>query len=702
MIEGFADEPAPVWGHQHHFLRDSSMPPGEPPLLFDPIALEAHAGGMPPHLLSILHLRMLTVVPESDDEGKDDDEAESSSPDRSPERSSAMPSQSLSQASAGDSGSFAGMQPQEQQQQHSGRLGQRWWGLTAEAAAAAAGGSPDQQQQDGGSASASAASTPSRLSVVVRGIFGISDSASPPPAPSAALDGPSSARKTPRAAAEGESTEGVSPPSTSSGKLSSLDHSSGGRVLAELPGVRWHDGSASPEAESLELLLLDEPQALQQAAAAYGSRAEQQLRRYYQRRSPLGETAAPAAASEGLAAAGMAVCGAAVAAAIPPAAGGSEGQHDEQDAQSTKLEAAVAKLIANTAGAAEDQAGEGIQAGWERSADGAVNVDRSNLATGAPSDSASPQSLQQVAPCEEIDEWDMASKARLQELEQQRQQQAAAATTPPITVEEARSGLLAAGVTAERRATVEIRLSTSRCSLGVFDPLCWCACFPMFSSSRSQFVIGSSSTSGSTSAIPLPLREQRVQLLALAQVPLDWRDPLHRRVMQALYTAYAAAGGGSGSPAASAASAGPGTHWLSLGFQGNDPATDLRSCGMLGVLQLLQLAALGGGQPAAAACRLAHSAQQEFPLAVVGLNFTAWTLAAVRRGALDRIARKQYGGRLAGAADAFYAGVWRAFVSRWRAQRATMRESGFFLKRLEREAGGRVGRMVAQADQWWD
>jgi hypothetical protein len=29
-----------------------------------------------------------------------------------------------------------------------------------------------------------------------------------------------------------------------------------------------------------------------------------------------------------------------------------------------------------------------------------------------------------------------------------------------------------------------------------------------------------------------------------------------------------------------------GSHWQELGFQGDDPATDLRGCGMLGLLQV--------------------------------------------------------------------------------------------------------------------
>jgi hypothetical protein len=77
-----------------------------------------------------------------------------------------------------------------------------------------------------------------------------------------------------------------------------------------------------------------------------------------------------------------------------------------------------------------------------------------------------------------------------------------------------------------------------------------------------------------------PVQEQRVQLLALGLVPLDWRNPTHQSIMQGLFQSWT----GRAPPVP-----GPGAHWLELGFQGEDPATDLRGCGMLGALQLLHL-----------------------------------------------------------------------------------------------------------------
>lgn len=49
-----------------------------------------------------------------------------------------------------------------------------------------------------------------------------------------------------------------------------------------------------------------------------------------------------------------------------------------------------------------------------------------------------------------------------------------------------------------------------------------------------------------------------------------------------------------------------GPHWAALGFQGDDPATDLRGAGVLGLLQLLYL----HWHDAAAADRIVKLAQR--------------------------------------------------------------------------------------------
>ncbi|GFH30030.1 ELMO domain-containing protein [Haematococcus lacustris] len=119
------------------------------------------------------------------------------------------------------------------------------------------------------------------------------------------------------------------------------------------------------------------------------------------------------------------------------------------------------------------------------------------------------------------------------------------------------------------------------------------------------------------------LAEQQVRLLALARVPFSEEDPMHFRLLASIYANLTGKAGQQ--PART------GQHWAELGFQGMDPATDLRGCGILG---LLQIAYLYEHHAASAGCllRLAQSSSNEFPLAVVSLNVTKFVLQASRNG----------------------------------------------------------------------
>lgn len=77
-----------------------------------------------------------------------------------------------------------------------------------------------------------------------------------------------------------------------------------------------------------------------------------------------------------------------------------------------------------------------------------------------------------------------------------------------------------------------------------------------------------------------------------------------------------------------------GPHWQALGFQGDDPATDLRGAGVLGLLQLLHFAVTAAGSAAAAVMECTSRTATEVPLALLSFNATAWSCQALRRGAL--------------------------------------------------------------------
>ncbi|XP_036291765.1 ELMO domain-containing protein 3 isoform X5 [Pipistrellus kuhlii] len=76
------------------------------------------------------------------------------------------------------------------------------------------------------------------------------------------------------------------------------------------------------------------------------------------------------------------------------------------------------------------------------------------------------------------------------------------------------------------------------------------------------------------------LREERDLVLTIAQCGLDSQDPTHGRVLKTIYKKL------TGSKFDCALH---GDHWEDLGFQGANPATDLRGAGFLALLHLLYL-----------------------------------------------------------------------------------------------------------------
>lgn len=72
-----------------------------------------------------------------------------------------------------------------------------------------------------------------------------------------------------------------------------------------------------------------------------------------------------------------------------------------------------------------------------------------------------------------------------------------------------------------------------------------------------------------------------------------------------------------------------GSHWQKIGFQSNDPRTDIRGTGMLGVLQILWLIE---NYPNTLKEIYAHSLtkEYEFPLAIKLFTFSALALGQLK------------------------------------------------------------------------
>lgn len=169
------------------------------------------------------------------------------------------------------------------------------------------------------------------------------------------------------------------------------------------------------------------------------------------------------------------------------------------------------------------------------------------------------------------------------------------------------------------------------------------------------------------------LREERDLVLTIAQCGLDSQDPMHGRVLQTIYKKL------TGSKFDCALH---GDHWEDLGFQGANPATDLRGAGFLALLHLLYLVMDSKTWLMAQEIfRLSRHHIQQFPFCLMSVNITRIAIQALREECLSRECNRQQ--KVIPVVNSFYAATFLRLAHVWRTQEKTISDSGFVLKDLE-------------------
>ncbi|KAB0363624.1 hypothetical protein FD754_007780 [Muntiacus muntjak] len=172
------------------------------------------------------------------------------------------------------------------------------------------------------------------------------------------------------------------------------------------------------------------------------------------------------------------------------------------------------------------------------------------------------------------------------------------------------------------------------------------------------------------------LREERDLVLTIAQCGLDSQDPMHGRVLQTIYKKL------TGSKFDCALH---GDHWEDLGFQGTNPATDLRGAGFLALLHLLYLVMDSKTLlMAREILRLSRHHIQQFPFCLMSVNITRIAIQALREECLSRECNRQQ--KVIPVVNSFYAATFLRLAHVWRTQHKTISDSGFVLKDLEASA----------------
>ncbi|XP_036868061.1 ELMO domain-containing protein 3 isoform X2 [Manis javanica] len=186
------------------------------------------------------------------------------------------------------------------------------------------------------------------------------------------------------------------------------------------------------------------------------------------------------------------------------------------------------------------------------------------------------------------------------------------------------------------------------------------------------------------------LREERDLVLTIAQCGLDSQDPVHGRVLQTIYKKL------TGSRFDCALH---GDHWEDLGFQGANPATDLRGAGFLALLHLLYLVMDSKTLLMAQEIfRLSQHHIQQFPFCLMSVNITRIAIQALREECLSRECNRQQ--KVIPVVNRFYAATFLRLAHVWRMQQKTISDSGFVLKDLEALAKKSPRRLLKTLDTY--
>eukprot|EP00741_Cyanophora_paradoxa_P007501 tig00001130_g7256.t1 len=183
---------------------------------------------------------------------------------------------------------------------------------------------------------------------------------------------------------------------------------------------------------------------------------------------------------------------------------------------------------------------------------------------------------------------------------------------------------------------------------------------------------------------PSPLTDERDRVFTYARVAFDNEEPMHLRVLQSVFMKLT----GAKLPCPRY-----GKHWDIIGFQGTDPATDLRGVGMFGLLQILYFASKHGDL-AREVHRLSRDEYQSFPFAVVSLNVSRLALEALREGRLTDACRRR--AAVAPVVHEFAFGALFDFYSTWKAGRCTIKDfDSVFYKELTAKCKKRPEKILA-------
>ncbi|XP_064609849.1 ELMO domain-containing protein 3-like [Liolophura sinensis] len=174
-------------------------------------------------------------------------------------------------------------------------------------------------------------------------------------------------------------------------------------------------------------------------------------------------------------------------------------------------------------------------------------------------------------------------------------------------------------------------------------------------------------------ALNKELLTEKEMAFCIAASEFDNKSDVHTRVLQTIYRTLT--GSKFDCPRY-------GSHFEEIGFQGNDPATDLRGGGFLGLMHILHLLTDQQTLPLARNIyKLSMDETQNFPFCLMGINISRITLQAAREGCLNKECNRRK--QVVAVMNDFYVGTYLHLYEIWKYQHKTIGDSGFVLKDVE-------------------
>ncbi|XP_015794401.1 ELMO domain-containing protein 3-like [Tetranychus urticae] len=185
------------------------------------------------------------------------------------------------------------------------------------------------------------------------------------------------------------------------------------------------------------------------------------------------------------------------------------------------------------------------------------------------------------------------------------------------------------------------------------------------------------------------LISERNKIFCLALVPFDNCNPWHYRFLITIYQQLTNCNPNEPIPRT-------GPHWETIGFQGIDPATDLRGVGIFALYQLLYLTLL---PECSLLCHdiysLSLDAIQQFPFAAMSTNITAIVLQLLRSGKLNRYLNAQCNALKV--ANSLYCDLYYQLIKIWSEKRATIKDAGFILKEVKIKCNKHLNKVIGSS-----